>query len=263
MNRITVLMSLIMALIMSMFTAGCGGETTALVQTKADYALTDNTLRLFSVYSSDGAEAQQISCVNGAYNLYTKTGSQDVIAVFGSKDASNEISLTWPSGFKTTTPGNRLDAKFTDLGRYTYQVYKNGIKVGEEVLLDLVPAGQKPIIEAYVKTNRGSLIDGKSGTLVTCTMINTDTVNREVGLTIERMAGPIVDFTIGVAGARAFSGNQGIIDAGQEFFTGRVTMWRSSTNKTVSISDEINRSQYFETLAPGETMVFKTWFVKP
>lgn len=254
MNKLTVTMALLLAFIVALLTAGCGGSTTTLPKP-------EDGVRLFSFVSDDGLETQQISRVNGPYYLYKQDGGYTVTAIYGNgSDSSVQIKMIWPNG---DIYPNVRDIRISDIGEYHFQAMKNGSPIGEDVRLDVLDPGQKEKIEAYVRTKRQVLINGKQITIVTCTTKNTDVVPRDIGVTIERLNGPVVDFQIGAAGTWAFSGNQGLLDPGQEYSTGHATMWRSSTGQTINIGDEINSYQYYATLTPDETMVFTTWFTKP
>lgn len=250
MKTFTAMMALIMALFISLLTAGCGGSTTPL-------SAPEPGIRLFSFVSSDGLETQQISRVNGPYYLYKKDGGYTVTAIFGENDPSVQIRMIWPNG---DIYPNIRDIHIDQIGEYHFQAMKDDVAVGEDVRLDVLDPGQKQVIEGYVRTKRQVSINGKMVTIVTCTVKNTDYQARDIGVTIERINGPTIDFQV-ASNVPTFGGNQGMLDPGQEYWAGHAMMSRSSMpNQTISIGDEINSSQYFATLAPDETMVFTTWF---
>ena len=226
--------------------SGCNGDETL-------KTITTPTIRLYSEYSQGGLDSMEISRVNGPYYLYG--APQNVIAV--ANDPEVKIQMVGPNNDVSTTTSSRMDVDLS-LGTYYFRAIKNGVAVSEDVRLDVIDLGQKPVIEVYVETRRSAANAPGDITIVSCLIKNTDTRSHEIGATINNV-GDRVDCEV-ASNTFTFGGNQGQLNPNQTYWPGKSTLWRSTTNTTVDINDDVNVDQFLTTLAPGESIRLISWF---
>jgi len=254
MQKFSVLAMLIVALAIITLAAGCGGSDAPGNPPPPPPVAQDQTLRLYSKYVDNGKDTMELSRVNGPYYTYLVQGQETtIIPAIEGNSTGLIISLTYPDDH-TVIVKNATGIIFNQTGEYHFQIKNdadNGL-IGEDVRLDIALEYQKPQIEAYVETIKGyKTTTGKNVTQAICTLVNNGANACEVGVSITTFEASI-DFEIASA-ATTFAGNRGSIEAGQHYLPGYTDIWRSSNpDNYIRIGDEINTSQYFLTVTPGE-----------